>query len=315
MAASAASGAAVGTVAPSGPSDTAPEDLIARVQELTAQLDSLSDPTARKTAQEFMRAIMELYGFGLAKVVQVLSDSGEAGAPMRQELIQDGVFASLLLIHDLYPVPLEVRVEEGLDSVRPYLASHGGSVEVVSIRDGVAHLRLQGSCKGCPASAATLELAIKKALDDAAPDLVGLKVEGVIEQEPARAAGKGPLLPVVGTGGSAPPAAPQQESAWFDVEGSSRIALGELRAVDMSGFRLLLANVDGTMYAYQNRCAGCDSPLEGGGLTEGVLQCPSCSRRFYLPRAGRSLDEDRLHLVPVPLLHDEGMGVRVALAV
>ncbi|MGQ0678832.1 MAG: NifU family protein [Actinomycetota bacterium] len=283
-----------------------PDDVVARVQELTATLDSLSDPTVRKTAQEFMRAIMELYGLGLAKVVQVLSASGEQGAPMRQELIEDGVFASLLLIHDLYPVPLEERIEEGLDTVRPYLASHGGAVEVTRIKDGVVYLRLEGSCKGCPASQATLELAIKKALNEAAPDLVGLQVDGVIEQ----AGKKG--LPMAG---NAKPA-PKQESAWFDVEGTSRVAEGTLMSVDMSsGLKLLVANVDGTMLAYQNKCAGCGAPMDGAGLSEGVLSCPSCGRRFFLPRAGRSLDEERLHLVPIPLLYDEGIGVKVALAV
>lgn len=294
-----------------GQNGSSPDELVARVQELTAQLDALADPSARKTAQEFMRAIMELYGFGLAKVVQVLSDSGDAGAPMRQELIEDGIFASLLLIHDLYPVPLEDRIQEGLDTVRPYLASHGGSVEVVRIQQGVVYLRLEGSCKGCPASAATLELAIKKALNEAAPDLVGLQVEGVIEQQPQGAGKKG--LPVIGSG--APKAAPKQESSWFDVEGTSRVPAGTFIPVDMSGFKLIVANVDGTMLAYQNNCAGCSAALDSGELVEGVLSCPSCSRRFFLPRAGRSLDEDRLHLVPIPLLYDEGIGVKVALAV
>lgn len=295
--------------APSTQSGSSADELVARVQELTASLDSLSDPTARKTAQEFMRAIMELYGLGLAKVVQVLGNSGEAGAPMRQELIEDGIFASLLLIHDLYPVPLEERIEEGLDTVRPYLASHGGAVEVMKIKEGVVYLRLEGSCKGCPASAATLELAIKKALNEAAPDLVGLQVEGVIEQEPAGKKG----LPMVGS--AAPKASPKQESSWFDVEGTERVPVGTLLSVNMSGLKLIVANVDGTMLAYQNACAGCSAPMDAGELIEGVLSCPSCARRYFLPRAGRSLDEDRLHLVPIPLLYDEGIGVKVALAV
>lgn len=311
MAASnAASGGAV-SAPPAGEQGAAPEQLIERVQELTAQLDKLSDPTARRTAQEFMRAIMELYGLGLAKVVHVLNDSGAAGAPIRRELIQDGVFASLLLIHDLYPVPLEERVEEALDSVRPYLSSHGGAVEVARLEDGILYLRLEGSCKGCPASAATLELAIKKALDESAPDLVGLHVEGVVDNTPSARPGKGPVLPVV----NAQSAQPKQASEWFDVEGTARVPEGQMMTRNLSGLQLLVANVDGTMLAYKNSCASCGSSLEGGELSEGVLTCPSCDRKFFLPRAGRSLDEDRLNLVPIPLLYSEGVGVKVALAV
>ena len=87
-----------------------------------------------------------------------------------------------MLIHDLYPVPLEERVAEALDSVRPYMESHGGNVELLCLEDGVARLRLEGSCDGCPASSSTLELAIKTALEEAAPDLIGIEVEG-LEQD------------------------------------------------------------------------------------------------------------------------------------
>ena len=37
-------------------------------------------------------------------------------------------------------------MREALDSVRPYMESHGGDVELLGIEDGVARLRLEGSC-------------------------------------------------------------------------------------------------------------------------------------------------------------------------
>ena len=70
------------------------------------------------------------------------------------------------------------RVQDALDSVRPYMDSHGGDVELLSLDEGVARIRLRGSCSDCSASSVTLELAIKQALDEAAPDLEGLEVEG-----------------------------------------------------------------------------------------------------------------------------------------
>ena len=54
----------------------------------------------------------------------------------------------------------------------------------MALEDGVARLRLQGSCHGCGASQTTLELAIEEALQAAAPDLLGLEVEGVVERPP-----------------------------------------------------------------------------------------------------------------------------------
>ena len=61
------------------------------------------------------------------------------------------------------------------------MESHGGDVELLGLDDGVARLRLLGTCNGCAASATTLELAVEKALEEAAPDLEGLEVEGVAE--------------------------------------------------------------------------------------------------------------------------------------
>src|SRR6202035_1743880 len=122
-----------------------------------------------------------MYGDGLRRIVDVISESRDAGATILDELSQDGAVASLLLIHDLYPVSLEERVVEALDTVRPYMESHGGNVELIGIEDGVAKLVLKGSCNGCAASRATLELAIKQALEEHCPDLAGLEVAGVVE--------------------------------------------------------------------------------------------------------------------------------------
>ena len=105
------------------------------------------------------------------------------------------------MIHDLYPVPIEERVVRGARHVRPYMESHGGNVELLGIEDGVAKLRLEGSCKSCRASSSTLELAVRQALEEAAPDLLGMDVEGVLEEEPEEVSGIALPVPVNGTPG------------------------------------------------------------------------------------------------------------------
>jgi Fe-S cluster biogenesis protein NfuA len=102
----------------------------------------------------------------------------------------DELLGSLFLLHGLHPVDVETRVLEALDEVRPYLKSHGGNVELISIENGVAYLRLDGSCNGCSSSTVTLKATIEEAINKAAPDLNGLEVEGVAEL-PAR-----PVTPV-----------------------------------------------------------------------------------------------------------------------
>jgi Fe-S cluster biogenesis protein NfuA len=65
--------------------------------------------------------------------------------------------------------------------VRPYLEQHGGDVELLGIDDGVARLRLQGTCNGCPSSTATLKHAIEDAIQRAAPDIEEIEAEGAVE--------------------------------------------------------------------------------------------------------------------------------------
>ena len=186
----------------------APEELVERVQELLGSLDEIADPVAQQRVQELIGTVLELYGAGLERVLGIVDDAGDDALPIRQALIDDGVVASLLLIHGLYPITLEERVVEALDSVRPFLASHGGNVELLSVEGGVARLRLEGSCNGCPASAATLENALKEAIDATAPDLLGLEVEGVVGLEEDKADEPAGLsLPLVQVGAPALPMA------------------------------------------------------------------------------------------------------------
>jgi len=277
------------------------EALVGRVEELTAQLDVIGDPFARSCAEELVGALMGLYGEGLERIFAAIADEGAAG--LGERLTEDGVVASLMLIHGLYPVALETRVQEALDSVRPYMESHGGNVELLGIEDGVARLRLEGSCDGCPASASTMELAIEQALQEAAPDLEGIDVEGVTAPPPALGAFE---LPMSGGG---PPV-----SGWMTVEGLGALMPGAVTGTSAGGRSLVVANVAGDLLAYRNRCAGCGAALDGGDLSGGTLHCPSCARGFALPLAGRCVSEEGLQLEPVPLLREDGGGVRVAVA-
>jgi Fe-S cluster biogenesis protein NfuA/nitrite reductase/ring-hydroxylating ferredoxin subunit len=256
-----------------------PEQLIARVQELTGRLEDLDDPACRELAEELTAAVVQMYGAGLERIVALV------GAEAHDALARDELVSGLLMIHDLYPVPLEQRVIQALDTVRPYMESHGGNVELLGIEDGIAKLRLEGSCKSCRASSSTLELAVRRALEEAAPDLEGMDVEGVVEEAEIG----GTPLPVI-----------QMEAPL------------SLAAADVDGVSLFVANVDGTLLAYRNRCADCGGALDGGALDGGALRCPGCGRRFFLPQAGRSMDDDQLQLQPIPLLR-EREEIKVAL--
>ncbi|MGH2929552.1 MAG: NifU family protein, partial [Solirubrobacteraceae bacterium] len=162
-------------MATTAPEQAGGEELVARVQELQEALAAAGDLPVVRLADELVAAVVGLYGEGLARIMQAVGDGAGAGdaaaaPPLAASLAQDPLVATLLLIHDLHPVGLRQRVDQALDSVRPYMESHGGDVRLLSLQDGVARISLRGSCSDCSASSVTLELAIKQALEERAPD-------------------------------------------------------------------------------------------------------------------------------------------------
>ena len=252
----------------------------AQARELVARIDAMLD-AADDGCTELVAALLELYGEGLARVV--------ARVPDPAALAGDELVSHLLLLHGLHPEPVEARVRAALDEVRPYLDSHGGDVELLAVEEGVVRLRLQGSCKGCPSSAATLELAIEDAIRKHAPDVEEIEADGAVEEPPG-------LVPLPMASWTPGPELP-----------------GELTVEDVGGERILFARLHASTYAYRARCPGCGGALEDATLAGAELTCIACGHRYDVRVAGRCVDDADLHLDPVPLLSDGNGGVKVAL--
>ena len=158
------------------------------IERLLDELGADADPAVRSKAEELVRLLAGFYGAALGRVVE-LADQGLLG-----RLADDELVASLLIVHDLHPLDTKARVERALERVRPYLGSHAGGVELLGIDDqDVVHLRLEGTCDGCQASTRTVKLSIGRAIEEAAPELRGVEVEGMVEEPPTAGAGAGLL--------------------------------------------------------------------------------------------------------------------------
>lgn len=164
--------------------DQRAEDLdhAARLEATLAEVEAL-DPAVRSRVQALVDSLLGMYGDGLARIVRGVADAGPAADPLRRLMVEDEVVASLLLIHDLHPVALRERVEAALGRVRPYVESHGGSVALVGLEDGVARIELSGTCESCPSSQATLDGLVRGALEAEAPDLVDVEWQGARPQD------------------------------------------------------------------------------------------------------------------------------------
>lgn len=158
-----------------------------QIQELVEQVGAYADPAARALLNECLEALLTLHGQGLARIMEVIKDAGPDGQKVLDQVSHDQVVRGLLLIHGLHPLDLETRLGQALNQVRPYMESHNGNVELISLANDVATLRLQGACRTCPSSTVTMELTLRRAIEEFCPDLLGLEVEDM--PEPSHAGG------------------------------------------------------------------------------------------------------------------------------
>jgi Fe-S cluster biogenesis protein NfuA/nitrite reductase/ring-hydroxylating ferredoxin subunit len=287
-----------------------------RLRVTGERIDALLDASgsggmvARERAEELVRLVADLYGAGIERILDILFDAGHLGEEDLAALAGDDLVASLLLVHGLHPYDVGTRVEQALDGVRPYLGSHGGDVELLEVTDeGVVRLRLLGSCDGCASSSVTLTLAVEGAIEAAAPEITGIEVE-----EAAPAVGTEGLIPVAALRSRLDRPAAGPAPSWEPVPELADLAAWATRTVEVLGTSLVVCRLGVELFAYVDRCARCEASLAGAALSrrlgaavgEAVLRCPTCAAHYDVRRVGACLDDDGLHLTPVPLLTDRG---------
>jgi Fe-S cluster biogenesis protein NfuA len=66
---------------------------------------------------------------------------------------------------------IRARVEQVLDSIRPYIQGDGGDIELIDVVDGIVQIRLAGACVGCMHSLMTLQAGVERLLREAVPEV------------------------------------------------------------------------------------------------------------------------------------------------
>lgn len=71
---------------------------------------------------------------------------------------------------------LKIRVEDALQTMRPFLEADGGDMELVDITDEmVVKVRLLGSCKTCGMSDMTMKAGVEEAVKRSVPEIVAVE--------------------------------------------------------------------------------------------------------------------------------------------
>jgi Fe-S cluster biogenesis protein NfuA len=66
---------------------------------------------------------------------------------------------------------MKEKVEAILKQIRPQLQADGGDIQLVSVKDGIVSVKLQGHCAGCPMSQMTIKNGVERILKAQIPEV------------------------------------------------------------------------------------------------------------------------------------------------
>jgi Fe-S cluster biogenesis protein NfuA len=142
-----------------------------RLQELVDLFGQHPDPLVQQRAIDLLKSVDHIHRAGLRRMAELLRISG-----LEQPALGSPEVRLLFDLYDLGEDGDRVRAEALLESIRPYIASHGGRLEVLKAKAGVVTVRLSGACESCPSSDATIRHVIQRKLSDGLPDFVRVEV-------------------------------------------------------------------------------------------------------------------------------------------
>ncbi|MGI9033126.1 MAG: NifU family protein [Acidimicrobiales bacterium] len=166
--------------------------VMVRVGELAEELLGHPDRQVRDETEEMLDWIDAFHREGLGRLVELCRNW--RGEIFLESAARDEVAGTLLSTYDLGVAPAvdtaaEDAVAEALEEIRPFVESHGGTIVVDSVVDGVVKVQMLGSCDGCPSSTATLTGGVERSLREHWPNFRRLEVvDPKAEAAPAPAA-------------------------------------------------------------------------------------------------------------------------------
>lgn len=155
-----------------------PEQTARRLEEILDRLAGTGDRATVTAAGELVRALMDFYGAGLARIVELAAcqSAPGAGEPLPAALLGDELVAGMLVLHSLHPEDTMTRISRALDGIpgRPF--------QTVGFDDESGTLRLRpadgpGTGCGCRKTAQAAQEKAEAALACLAPEVTDVRVE------------------------------------------------------------------------------------------------------------------------------------------
>jgi len=151
--------------------------LTQKVDELVQQVTALPESEARTAALELLQSVMDLHGAGMTRIVELLSDAGDAGRSSLDKLGADPMVCGLLVLYGIHPVAANERVRRAIEILAPQLRKLGASLEFVDFSNDVARLKM--NTKQQTATHEKLRTTIEQAILAAAPEVLDIVIDGL----------------------------------------------------------------------------------------------------------------------------------------
>lgn len=158
---------------------------VQKIGELVHDLETIADPASRAAAKELVQLLMDLHGTGLERILEIVFQSGDQGSRVIDDLGQDPLVSSLLILYGLHPEEFQTRVERKLEQVRSKLHKMGAEAKLISVNGNDVRLRVAVDSHACGSTSRTIQTTVEEAVYEAAPDLTSLTVEGLEEPNPS----------------------------------------------------------------------------------------------------------------------------------
>ena len=259
---------------------------LARLAQVITSLEGIVeswDESQRLTVQALKSAIEDLNKEALKRLIRSLKNDPAARSQLGQA-VTDPLIYGVLRFHGLVKESLHARIEKALDEVRPFMANHGGDVELVALKPpDTVEVRLIGACHGCPASSQTLAEGVEKAIREHCPEILHIHQvsKGAPEGSQCNSHGK-PASNGEAAVHFISPFALHAKVGWVDVAAFDEIPEGAVMGRQVKDRDVLLSRRGDSVSCFDNQCAHLGMPLEMGEIKDGIITCPYHGFQYLL---------------------------------
>ena len=89
-----------------------------------------------------------------------------------------------------------------------------------------------------------------------------------------------------------------QKQGYVEVGKVSEITKGQMKHLDLNGKEIVIANVDGKFYAFDERCGHMNARLSNGNINQNIVTCPFHAAMFDITTTGKKVGEPVLEIPP-----------------